>query len=169
MVVRRHKSIHVKLKQMTDSQPEFLVRTMPWDEFQAYHDPFDKRLPPDATHNLFEAQLTEMQSRFRRFASDIGIEGEDWELPPHYQDALVFYVYVNDAKMYTPKLVYALSEAMAGFDEMWLAELECFNPPLKPGGVTFLAYHKGYLLASNGHESLALVEQLTEDSRRTKR
>ncbi len=154
---------------MTDSQSEFLVRTMPWDEFQAYHAPFDKRLPADASHNLFEAQLTEMQKRFRRAASAIGTEGEDWELPPHYQDALVFYVYVNNAKMYTPELLYAISEAMAGFDEMWLAELECFNPPLKPGGVTFLAYHKGHLLASNGHESLALVEQLTGDSRRTKR
>lgn len=154
---------------MTESSQEIPVQIMTWDRFQAYCSLFDKRLPENATHDAFEAQLTEMQSRFRRLASEIGTEGDDWELSPIYGNVLVFYVYLSNAKMYTPKLMEAISNTMTGFDELWIAELECFDPPMKPGGITFLAFHNRRLLAADGNESLALVSQLTEDRRRTKR
>lgn len=136
------------------------AKFMPWDDFQARLRPFDRRLPDDVDHDLYAKQLSEMKLRLREQISDLGTEGDDWELPPDFQDALVFYLYLNTPTMYKPGLIEALASSMSGHDGAWIAEIECFDPPLKPGGITFLAYHNGELWADDGEETRALVSQL---------
>lgn len=133
---------------------------MPWDDFQARLRAFDTRLSDGADHDLHGKQLSDMKVRLREQIADLGTEGDDWELPPDYQGVLVLYLNLNTQTMYRPGLIEAVASSMLGYDDAWIAELECFDPPLKPGGITFLAYHNGELWADDGEDTRALVSLL---------
>ena len=137
------------------------ARVLSDDAYWALREPFDKYLPDSVPAEEVEAELTVMQARFREAMGGIGEEDEDWEFPGHYQHVRVFYVYVNNPKLYTPELANAIRSAMAGFEEPWIGEFECYSVPGREEGMmTIMLYQRGDFIFTRDDEVGALLPAL---------
>ena len=74
-----------------------------------------------------------IQKRFREESQAFGEEGVAWSFPGHYQHVRVFYVYVLEPMVVSPLFAQAVEKAMAGFQDRWIGEFECYE---EPGGLT---------------------------------
>ena len=90
------------------------------EDYRALRMPFDRYLPESVPAEEVEAELDVMQARFRKVMAELGEEGEDWELPDHYQHVRVFYAYLLRRKVYQPRLAEIIRETMEGFEKPWI-------------------------------------------------
>jgi hypothetical protein len=144
------------------------ARVLSGDDYWALREPFDQYLPDSVPAEEVEADLAIMQARFRDAMDGRGQEDDDWEFPGHYQHVRVFYVYLNNPKLYTPELTSAIRGAMAGFERPWIGEFECYSLPGREEGLmTIMLYQAGDFIFTSDDEvgeflpALGLTEQKT--------
>ncbi len=118
---------HLTFGQPTASLAMQLV-VLPDKAYWDLRKPYDMYLPDSVSADDVEAELDDIQSRFRESVIHLGAEDDAWEFPGHYQHVRVFYVYVYSLAIYTPDLATAVHRALEGFDE-WICELECYSIP----------------------------------------
>lgn len=70
--------------------------------------------------------------------------------------------------LYTPELTSAIRTAMAGYEEQWIGEFECYSlPGRKEGMMTVMLYHRGDFIFTRDDEvgeflpALGLAEHKT--------
>ncbi|MEM7313538.1 MAG: hypothetical protein AAF497_10345 [Planctomycetota bacterium] len=138
--------------------PPVQAQVMDAASYWALRKPFEQYLPDSVPEAEVEAELDVVQRRFRAAMSQLGAEGEDWELPGHYQHVRVFYVYLYSRSLYTPKLTKIIQDTMQGFDDRWIGEFECYEVPgCNDRGCTQPVYLNGKLVYKKGHESDQLI------------
>jgi len=116
-------------KSIDDIPATVTAHVMDDASYWALRKPFDQYLPDSVPEAEVEAELDVMQKRFRAAMSQLGAEGDDWELPGHYQHVRVFYAYLYSRSLYTPKFAKIVQDTMQGFDDRWIGEFECYEVP----------------------------------------
>ena len=113
------------------------------EDYWKLRKPYDLYLPGSISADEVEAELDVIQKRFREGATGLGTEEEAWAFPGHYQHVRVFYVYVRMPEVVCPLFARAVQRAMAGFEDRWIGEFECYEEADEAGGMSIPVYLHG--------------------------
>lgn len=138
-----------------------IAKILPESAYWELRRPFDSYLPVTVEVSLVKSELGLMQTHFRDGLAADWDEGEDWELPGHYQHVRVFYTYLYTTALYSPLLTQLIRETISLPKENWIGEFECYGlPGANDRECVDMVYYEKSFLFCEGDNCHGLVKAL---------